>query len=47
MIVDDTRYSAAEFLKDTNADCVSATWQPSPINHAKQSLNSSEDKKAR
>lgn len=47
MIADDTRYSAAEFLKDTNADCVSVTWQWSPINHAKQSLNTSEDKKAR
>lgn len=47
MIVDDTPYSAAKFLKDANADCVSVTRQLRPIHHAKQSLNSSEDKKAR
>lgn len=43
MIADDTHYAAAEFLKDANADCVAVTWQLSPINHAKQSLNPSED----
>lgn len=46
MIVDDTHYPAAEFPKDANAARVSVTQQLRPISHAKQSLNSSEDKKA-
>lgn len=30
VMADDTRYPAAEFLKDTNADCVSVTGSRAP-----------------